>query len=80
MVIPATKFTTTLSKLGYFGIKRMTEKVKVNYSSFTIFEASDLKEILEGLEINTEGVIISPLDNVNMYPPIKLTATRKAVK
>ena len=47
LVIPATNFTTTFSKIGYLGIKRCLDKGKVNYSRFSIVQASDLKERLE---------------------------------
>ena len=47
LVISATNFTTTFSKIGYLGIKRCLNKGKVNYSHFSIVQASNLKEILE---------------------------------
>ena len=43
LVVPATKFTATFSKIGYLRIKRCLDKIKVNYSHFSIFQASDLK-------------------------------------
>ena len=47
LVIPATNFTVTFSKIGYLGIKRCLDKGKVNYSRNSIVQASDLKETLE---------------------------------
>ena len=46
LVIPATNFTATFSKIAYLGIKRCLDKVKVNYSRKSIFQASNLKETL----------------------------------
>ena len=43
LVIPATNFTANFSKIGYLGIKRCLDKVKVNYSRNSIIQASDLK-------------------------------------
>ena len=39
LVIPATKFTAEFSKLGYLGIKIMTDKSKVKYSRVSIVQA-----------------------------------------
>ena len=36
LVIPATNFTVTFSNIGYLGIKRCLDKVKVNYSRNSI--------------------------------------------
>ena len=47
LVIPATNFTATFSKIGYLGIKRCLDKGKVNYSHNSIVQASDLNETLE---------------------------------
>ena len=47
LVIPATNFTATFSNIGYLGIKRCLDKVKVNYSQNSIVQASDMKETLE---------------------------------
>ena len=47
LVIPATNFITTFSKLLYLGIMIMLDKSKVNYSHVYIVQASNLKEILE---------------------------------
>ena len=47
LVITATNFTATFLKIGYLGIKRCLDKGKVNYSHFSVVQASDLKDILE---------------------------------
>ena len=46
-MIPVTNFNATFSNIGYLGIKNITDKVKVNYSQFTVIEAYDLKDKLE---------------------------------
>ena len=58
----------------------MLDKVKVKYSCVSIVQASDLKEILEELKINRDKVKITPVDAINMYPSIKLSKIRKAVR
>ena len=80
LVIPATNFTTILSKISYLGIKRCLEKVKVKYSHFSIVQASDLKEILEEKKLVREEVTIESVDAINMYPSIKLTTIKKAAR
>ena len=52
LVIPATNFTATFSKIGYLGIKRFLDKGKVNYSRVSTVQASNLKEKLEELKVN----------------------------
>ena len=80
MLIPATKFTATFSKIGYLGIKRCLDKVKVNYSQVSIAQASYLKERLEEFKINRYEVTIKSVDAINMYPSTKLATTRKVVR
>ena len=80
LVIPATNFTATFSKIGYLGIKRCLDKGKVNYSRNSIVQASCLKETLEEIGLKREEVKITSLDAINMYPSIKLTTIRKAVR
>ena len=66
LVIPATNFTATFSKIGYLGIKRCLDKGKVNYSRFSIVQASDLKERLEEKNLVREEVTIASVDAINM--------------
>ena len=80
LIIPATKFTVTFSKLGYTGINRMLDNKKVNYSSVSIFQESNLKEILEELELKRDKVKISSVYAINMPPSIKLSKIKKAVR
>ena len=79
LVIPATNFTATFSKIGYLWIKRCLYKGKVNYSRFSIFQASDLKERLEEFKIKRDEVKIASVDAINMYPSIELVTIRKSV-
>ena len=80
LVIPATNFTATFSKIGYLGIKRCLNKGKVNYLRDSIVQASDLKERLEELGLKREDITITSVDAINMYPSIKLATIRKAVR
>ena len=80
LVIPATNFTATFSKIGYLGIKRCLDKGKVNYSRDYIVQASYLKERLEELGVKREEVTIASVDVINMYPLIKLATIRKSVR
>ena len=59
LVIPATNFTSTFSKIGYLGIKRCLDKGKVNYSRNSIAQAYDLKETLEEIGLKKEEVTIA---------------------
>ena len=80
MVIPATNFTATFSKIGSLGIKGCLDKGKVNYlRNFTV-QASDLQEILKELGLKKEELTIALVDTINMYPSIKLTTIKKAVR
>ena len=69
LVIPATNFTATFSKIGYLGIKRCLDKVKVNYSRNSIVQASDLKETLEELGLKKEEVTIALVDALGVHTP-----------
>ena len=80
LVIPATNFTAAFSKMCYLGIKRCLDKGKVNYSRFSIVQASDLKERLEKKNLVREEVTIAPVDAIKMYSSIKLATIKKAVR
>ena len=80
LVIPATNCTATFSKIGCLGIKRCLDKWKVNYSRFSIVQASYLKEILEEKKLAREEVTIASVEAINMYPSIKLAKIKKAVR
>ena len=74
------KKTATFSKIGYLGIKRCLDKGKVNYSRFSIVQASDLKEGLEEKKLVREEVTIAPVDAIKMYSSIKLATIKKSVR
>ena len=80
LVIPVKNFTTTFSKIGYLWIKRMLDKVIVNYSRISIVQASERKERLEELKVKRDEVIIGSVDAIIMYPSIKLLTIRKEVR
>ena len=46
----------------------------------SIFQASDLKERLEEKKLVREEVTIASVDAINMYPSIKLSSIKKAVR
>ena len=52
LLVPATNFTATFSKLGYKGIKAILDKNDINYSEYTITQVSHLKIQLEELHID----------------------------
>ena len=79
LVIPAMNSTAAFYTIGYLGIKIMLYKVKVKYSSFSIVQASDLKEIHEELQVNIYKVKIASVDAVRIYPSIKLSIIKKAL-
>ena len=62
---------TTFSNIGFLGINRMFDKVKVNYSRFSIVHASNLKERLKELKIKRDKVRRASVDAINMYLLIK---------
>ena len=73
-------FTATFPKLGYLRRKIILEKAKVNYSCVSIVQASDLKERLKYLKIKRDGLTIASVDAVNIYPSLKFSSIRKAVR
>ena len=77
LVITATKFSATFSKIGYLGIKRMLDKGKVNYSRVSIVQAPDLKELLKELKIKRDEVTMVSVDAINMYLLIKLSTIKR---
>ena len=80
LVIPATKFTATISKIGYLGIKQLLDEGKVIYSRVSIVQASDLKERFEVLELKRDKITISSVNAINIYPSIKISPIKKAVR
>ena len=80
LVIPATNFTATYSKLGYKALKAILDENEVKYNRFTITQASSLKEELEKLKIDENKVKIASIEVVNMYPSVRLSLIKRAVK
>eukprot|EP00957_Ditylum_brightwellii_P047893 3637461-Ditylum_brightwellii.AAC.1 len=80
LVIPATHSMATFSKIGYLGIKRVLDDNKINYVTFAIIQASDLKEKLEMLNLRRDEVTLMSLDIKNMYPSVQLRLIWKLQK
>eukprot|EP00957_Ditylum_brightwellii_P158100 12034380-Ditylum_brightwellii.AAC.1 len=78
LVIPATNFMATFSKLAYLGIKIVLDD-KVNYSRFTIIQALDLKERLEDLKVWRSDVTMMLLDIENMHPLVRLKLIQRSL-
>eukprot|EP00957_Ditylum_brightwellii_P158008 12027650-Ditylum_brightwellii.AAC.1 len=79
LVIPASNFTTTFSKIGYMGVKGILDEHKLNHSKHTIIKASDLKHELEALHLIADMVTLMSLDIDNMYPTILIKLIQKAL-
>ena len=79
LVIPATNFSATFAKVGYLGLKNILEKNEINYTKFTIFQASQVKEDWEILNWKRNEVTIASIDAVAMYPSIKFPLVKKAI-
>ena len=43
-MIPATNFSDTFAKVGYLGFKKILKKNEINYTKFTIVQASQVNE------------------------------------
>jgi len=67
LVIPATNFTATFSKLGYLGLKPNLDTFEIPYNKYTIIQASNLKEKLEKLNIKKENSTIASLIKFNHF-------------
>ena len=79
LVIPATHFSATFANLGYLGLKNTLEKNEINYTKFTIVQATQVKEEWEVLNWKTNEVTISSKNAVAMYPLIKFPLVKKAI-
>ena len=62
LIIPATNFTATFSKLGYLALKNILDSNNIQYNKYTITQASDLKNELEKLDITVKSVMLASLD------------------
>ena len=80
LVIPATNFTATFSKIGYLRIKKNSGQGKgklITRLRCTII----LPEVETGIVKDKEYIgIISSVYSFNMYPYTKLATIRKAVR
>ena len=79
LVIPATKFSATFAKDGYLGLKNILENNEINYTKFTIVQASQVKEEWEILNWKRNEVKITSIYAVAMYPSIKFPLVKKAI-
>ena len=79
LVISATNLSATFSKVGYLGLKKLLEKNEINYTKFTIVQASQVKEEWEILNWKRNEVTFSSIDAVAMYPSIKFPLVKKAI-
>ena len=79
LVIPSTKFSDTFAKVGYLGLKNTLEENEINYTKFTIVQASKVKEEWEVLNWKINEVTIASMDAVEMYPLIKLPLVKKSI-
>ncbi len=80
LVVPANNFTSAFPRMGYLGIKKILDDNKVNYTSRTIIQASDLKEKIETMGITNNNSTIVSIDAEAYYPSIKFKLVRKAVR
>ena len=79
LVIPAKTFSDTFAKVGYLGLKKILEKNEINYTRFTIVQASQVKEEWEILNRKRNEVTIASIDAVALYPSIKISLVKKAI-
>ena len=79
VLISATNFSATFAKIGYLGVKNMLEKNEINYTIFTIVQASQVKEEWEIKKWKRDEVTIASIDAVAMYPSIKFPLVKKAI-
>eukprot|EP00957_Ditylum_brightwellii_P139411 10624570-Ditylum_brightwellii.AAC.1 len=63
LVIPSTNFTATFLEIGYMGIKKILDDNKMNYSKYTITQASNLKTKPENLQPKKPDVTIMSLEH-----------------
>ena len=63
----------------YLGLKNILEKNDINYTRFTIFQASQVKQKWEELNWKINEVTIASIDAVEMYPSIKFPLVKKSI-
>ena len=79
LICPANNFVSAFPKLGYLGIKQIFEDNQINYTPFTIIQASDLKSQLEKLKINSTHHTIISVDAKDFYPSVRFKLVKKAI-
>jgi hypothetical protein len=67
-------------KVGYLGIKNIFDQNGIDYSGWTIIQASQLKATLKKLNLMEDKVTIISFDAVRMYPSIKYKFVKKAIR
>ena len=67
-VIPETNLSATFSKVGYLGFKKISKKNDINYTKFTIVQASQVKEEWDIRNWKRNEVTIASIDTVAMHP------------
>jgi hypothetical protein len=77
--VPVTNFTSAFSKLGYIGIKRIMDKVGVNYTRKTIVQAAHLKSEIESLGIRNDKHTIFSLDIEAFCPSVTYGLVERAI-
>ena len=78
-MIPEKKISDTFAKIGYLGVKNILEKNEINYTKFTIVQASQVKEEWEIMNWKRDEVTIASIDSVAMYPSIKFSLVKKEI-
>ena len=60
-------------------MKKILEKNEINYTKFTIIQASQVKEEWKIMNWKRDEVTIASIDAVAMYPSIKFPIVNKAI-
>ena len=79
LVVPAKNFTAGFPHVGQRGIKVILDTNEINYTEKKIVQASNLKQQLETLNINSSKHTMASIDTKNMYPSVKFGQIKKAV-
>jgi hypothetical protein len=79
LVVPATNFTSAVSKLGYIGIKKIMDEAGINYSRKTIVQVSHLKTQIKSLGIRKDMHTIFSLDIDAFYPSVTYGLVKRVI-
>jgi hypothetical protein len=77
LVIPVTSFSASFLKIAYKGTPKLFDDNSVNYSKYTITQASELKEAMERQYIDPNKVTVMSFDIVYMYPSTHLSLIKR---